>query len=184
MSRGKMLQFVNWKMRVTLSDNRTLIGTFMAFDKHMNIVLGDCEEYRKIKGKKGVADREEKRTLGLVLLRGENVVSLSAEAPPLPKQRSASQKGPGLGRAMGRGMGIAPLNSAPRGLAGPVRGMGGPAQGIMAPAMTASNPQMYPPQQMPFGRGGPPPMGYGRGMPMPPMPQQGFGGPPQPPQRQ
>jgi len=47
-----MLQYVNWRMRVTISDTRTLLGTFMAFDKHMNIVLGDCEEYRKIKSKK------------------------------------------------------------------------------------------------------------------------------------
>jgi small nuclear ribonucleoprotein (snRNP)-like protein len=30
-----------------------LVGTFMAFDRHMNIVLGDTEEYRRIKSKKG-----------------------------------------------------------------------------------------------------------------------------------
>jgi small nuclear ribonucleoprotein B and B' len=114
-----------------------LVGTFMAFDRHMNIVLGDTEEYRRIKAKKGqgiVEEKEEKRTLGLIILRGDSVVSMTIEGPPPPEgDERVTPGGPGVGKAAGRGMPAAPMAGAPMGLAGPIRGLGGPAASLMAP---------------------------------------------------
>lgn len=140
---SKMLQFINYRMRVTIQDGRQLVGKFMAFDRHMNVVLGDCEEFRKLPrakgGKKINEEREVRRTVGLVLLRGEEVISMTVEGPPPPEESRAKSgsamavSGPGIGRAAGRGVPTAPLVQSQPGLSGPVRGIGGPAPGMMQP---------------------------------------------------
>ncbi|KLO19034.1 Sm-like ribonucleo protein [Schizopora paradoxa] len=81
------MRLINWRLRISLSDARQLTGQMLAFDKHMNLVLAECEEFRRVrqkkKGDEGPAQEQEiKRTLGLVILRGESIVSLTVEGPP------------------------------------------------------------------------------------------------------
>jgi small nuclear ribonucleoprotein B and B' len=86
-----MAALVNWRLKVTLNDGRALVGQMLAFDKHMNLVIVDCEEFRRVKSKKkpnteegepAPPAQEMRRTLGLVIIRGEVVVSISVEGPP------------------------------------------------------------------------------------------------------
>ena len=69
---------------------RTFLGTFMGFDKHMNLLLDNATEYRKVRQKfteteAAIAKEEaielpkmkqEKRELGFIILRGEQVISM------------------------------------------------------------------------------------------------------------
>ncbi|KAK9468650.1 hypothetical protein V1512DRAFT_251138 [Lipomyces arxii] len=120
--RAKMADLVNYRMRIILEDGRQFTGQMLAFDKFMNIVLADCEEFRLTKrgaaakrqsARTGVSTSasenvEEKRTLGLIILRGENIVSVSVEAPPPseePSRMGVLPPGPGVARAVGRGLG-------------------------------------------------------------------------------
>lgn len=80
---SKILNFINYRVRVIIQDSRMLVGTLLAFDKHMNLVLADTEEFTRIKPKiPGELPKELKRALGLIILRGENIISFSAESPP------------------------------------------------------------------------------------------------------
>jgi small nuclear ribonucleoprotein B and B' len=167
---SKMYQYINYRMKVTIQDSRTLVGKFLAFDKHMNVVLSDCEEYRKViqKGKnKEKTEKTQKRMLGLVLLRGDNVVSLTVESPPpvsdnrLKSLDKSKTTGPGLSKQSSRGISIStgPLS----GLSGPISSFGS-QQNLMVPQLN----KLPPP---PMGRGmfmnlggmkfPPPPMGFG-----------------------
>jgi len=178
-------------MSVTIQDTRTIVGKFLAFDRHMNLVLDNAEEFRKVTSKgKLKEEREEKRTLGLVLIRGETVVSLSVEGPPIEENKGrvppSVPGGPGIGRAAGRGIAVPPV-ARPPGLAGPVRGIGGPAPGQMMPQVSAGPvnygaPRGVPPMMMRPPNGAGPGMGAfpTRGMPpqMGSLPPQ-MGMPPQ-----
>lgn len=110
--------------------------------------------------------REQRRVLGLVILRGDEVVDLTIEGPP-PADESrlakgaAAPAGPGMGRAAGRGMPVGAPGAAPVGLAGPAPGVGAPAPGVMMPRPTMQAPPMMRPPM------GGPPMGMPPGMPPP-----------------
>lgn len=167
-----------------------MTGQMLAFDKvrsandgechwliwlqHMNLVLADTEEFRRVKRKptKGaqsapgsstpaLVESEEKRTLGLTIVRGTHIVSCSVDGPP-PADPSARlgasapggagtapptmAAGPGISRPAGRGL--------PVGLSGPAAGVGGPAPPGGFPG--------FPPGGFP---GGGPPGFAGRGGP-------------------
>jgi len=146
-------------MRITLQDGRQIVGKFMAFDKFMNLVLADCEEFRKIipKGSKG-EEVEQKRTLGFILIRGENIVSIVVEGPPpaedsrvksiLTKQagstapRGLSGVAQGVAVSAARGMAIsrgAPIQQVPVGLMGATPLGVVPQQGVMNTMMQPMN---------------------------------------------
>lgn len=128
----------------------------------MNLVLADCEEFRKVKRKtKGsgapgastatqTVETEEKRSIGLAIVRGAHVVSCSVDGPP-PSDPAArlgtSAAGAGAPTAMQAGPGIS--RPAGRGIGGP--GLQGPAAGVGGPGFPGAPPMGFP------GRGGPPP---------------------------
>lgn len=142
----------------------------------MNLVLADTEEFRRVKRKptkgaqsapgsssstQALVESEEKRTLGLTIVRGTHIVTCSVDGPPPadPASRLGASApggagtapptlaaGPGISRPAGRGM--------PVGLSGPAAGVGGPAPPGGFPG--------FPPGGFP---GGAPPGFAGRGGP-------------------
>jgi small nuclear ribonucleoprotein B and B' len=151
---------VEHRLRVTLHDGRSIVGTFLAFDKHLNLVLSEAEEFRILK-KKGalLEERTEKRNLGLVLIRGENVISMAVEGPPPPTAPKAAPGGPGQARGVGRGMLMPQQPQAPVGVMPPVGLGAAPVYGVGGMPPPPPPPGAYPPPGM--GRGMPPrPPGY------------------------
>jgi len=135
--------------------------------QHMNLVLADTEEFRRTRrrGKAApgatqqVTETEERRAIGLTIIRGAHVISLSVDGPPPadpaarlgPTTGAATTSatlasGPGVARPAGRGL--------PVGLTGPAAGVGGPGPGFGAGFPGAPGGFGAPPGFP--GRGGPP----------------------------
>ncbi|TFY78068.1 hypothetical protein EWM64_g5949 [Hericium alpestre] len=170
---GKMLSLINWRLKVTINDGRALTGQMLAFDRHMNLVLADCEEFRRIRPKKKSGEteagpeQEMKRTLGLVILRGESVVSLTVEGPPPVQEEDKKAQlpfGPGRGAPAGRGMGMMPPVGPPS--------LARPPMPFAPPGMPGQPPPGFRPPGFPPNVPFPPPPGFGG-------PPPGFQGPPQ-----
>lgn len=132
----------------------------------MNLVLADTEEFRRTRrrGKAApgatqtVTETEERRAIGLTIIRGAHVISVSVDGPPPadpaarlggaaggPTTAATLAAGPGVARPAGRGL--------PVGLTGPAPGVAGPGPGFGAGFPGAP------------GFGGPPPGFGGRGGP-------------------
>ena len=58
---------LNQKLSLLLKDGRTIEGKLTGYDEYMNMVLDEVEENHE----------ENKRRLGTIILRGNNVVSIS-----------------------------------------------------------------------------------------------------------
>jgi small nuclear ribonucleoprotein len=58
---------LNQKLSLLLKDGRIVEGKLTGYDEYMNMVLNDVEE----------TNEENKRRLGTIILRGNNVVSIS-----------------------------------------------------------------------------------------------------------
>ncbi|KAG9395674.1 LSM domain [Carpediemonas membranifera] len=80
-AKSRFEAFVNHRVRVAVHGNREMVGTLMAFDQHLNLVLNDAEEIRKV-GKRADDARTEKRALGMIILRGEEVIHFHSEGSP------------------------------------------------------------------------------------------------------
>ncbi|KAH9410992.1 putative LSM domain-containing protein [Ordospora pajunii] len=66
------------RVNVTMKDSRQIEGTMLSVDTDMNVVLEDSEEFRCIKKQ----PEQQRRTLGLVVLRGEFIVDVQIISKP------------------------------------------------------------------------------------------------------
>jgi small nuclear ribonucleoprotein len=60
-------EYLNTNVLVKLKGGRTVKGILKSYDQHLNLILADAEEI----------NTKGSRTLGLILVRGDNVVMIS-----------------------------------------------------------------------------------------------------------
>ncbi|KAJ9461633.1 Small nuclear ribonucleoprotein-associated protein B [Diplonema papillatum] len=170
--RSKLYSYMGSTLKVTINDGRVMKGTLLAYDRYLNLILTDTEESRFIPDKNSkTREREEKRTIGLMLLRGESVTSMTIEGT---LNKAAAAKPAPASMLGGRPPfpfppGMMPPGMMPPGMMPPGMLPPGMPPGMMPPGAPPGRPPpgfpalTGPPGQMPAGF--PPP---GMGFPPPP----------------
>ncbi|CAN3376056.1 hypothetical protein DIURU_003101 [Diutina rugosa] len=105
----KMSQLINYRLDVTAVDGRHFVGTLLAFDGHMNLVMADTVEKRLTKKAYAEMVKTHKpnydtRNIGLMVLRGDQVVSIVIESEPLTPLASRLEKGTGTAKPVAKGV--------------------------------------------------------------------------------
>lgn len=77
-TRRKLATFFNYTVRVECYD-RSWIGVLIGVDRHMNIVLHRAEEVRLYKVRGESALKEVRRTVGMIILRGSEILTVVPE---------------------------------------------------------------------------------------------------------
>ncbi|ESO90454.1 hypothetical protein LOTGIDRAFT_123274, partial [Lottia gigantea] len=72
----KLQRWLNKRMKICMTDGRTLIGIFLCTDRDKNVILGSCEEYLKPPESE---EKEEPRILGLAMIPGHHIVNISID---------------------------------------------------------------------------------------------------------
>ncbi|KAL6940675.1 hypothetical protein ACO0QE_004588 [Hanseniaspora vineae] len=104
----QLKDLIDYRLKVLTTNGSVYVGILKGFDKFMNMTLLDCYELRinkkSLEKLKSITQNteetqsehvhKEKRILGFIILRGENVLSTSIESPPLldKKQRKQEQQ--------------------------------------------------------------------------------------------
>lgn len=78
----KLRSWLNKSLRIDMSDGRVLVGIFLCTDRDANVILGSCTEYLPEdvnEEPNASAPIEEPRMLGLVMVPGKHIVTVSVD---------------------------------------------------------------------------------------------------------
>lgn len=78
----KLRSWLNKSLRIDMSDGRVLVGIFLCTDRDANVILGSCTEYLPEDANEepnASATNEEPRMLGLVMVPGKHIVTVSVD---------------------------------------------------------------------------------------------------------
>uniref|UniRef100_A0A1B6CL54 Sm domain-containing protein n=1 Tax=Clastoptera arizonana TaxID=38151 RepID=A0A1B6CL54_9HEMI len=77
--RQKLQSWINKYMKIEMTDGRILIGMFLCTDRDGNIILGSCSEFLN---PEVCGFSDEPRLLGLVMVPGRHIQSISYDSQP------------------------------------------------------------------------------------------------------